>query len=748
MLRHLPRLFFLFSLFVLLSFSALAYNNPGGDNYDFLGETSTANAESNFTSSTVVLVDPITTPLVADVDNDGVEEIVSLTGTKLYIHSTATLTEELEFDIPVAVRQGGISHHVITDLDNDGLMDIVVVSNIFHINVYEWNGTHLQNNESFTVNGIDSGTNSSIVGCDDVRDLCLIVYFKNEGTNSHVRAVGFNRTASSNAYDGTGLNGTSLFTFAGNTQVACHSNIRSVAVADVDNDGVNEFVFSWLQVTTGLETLHIETMQVSKDNNLTVVSEVSKDHNLGDSITMSAGQDKCFSQGFYKLISTALPVEAEADNDGKLEIVSAGPTGETGPLFKFKMFIFDDDGDFIDDHPEVATVDGEFISNVAKAKIYADADNDYCVGVFNPDFQLLCGSRQKEGLLGFSEDETFDYTTPYNVTMGPSSWHNQIHMIEANNTNSRDEVLSTYGTHTIESDGDDLFLIYLNGFEDSTVITENPNSDVTTEDLFIFDGANLWYLNDATTNKGCGSEPGCIEEIFLNPCTKQTWLQNTSLEIRVKITDDDGDDINGRVSIYSNNSNVQNSGWTGNISSGSTLVFTTDSNGVPFTANLTGNNYKISIFARDSVNPTSIEVIERFFSVSGTSGIVKGDSTCTETFDLTGVVTTFQDVDFNEDTNVLSTFFKGVAVASGFSVKIYFLLIAVGIGISIIITGVTTGKSYMISGVTGIGATLGIMFFAALLGFISVAWIIVPILLALAGFFVIRLLMPQSSGGG
>jgi len=736
------KVFTLLTLFFIFSFSVNAYNYYGSDN-TYLGGSSTFNEDANFTIRSASITDIVGLPLTADIDNDGVFEIVVLTTTGFTIYDSQTLIKEKSHTFPAGDIEGDISAMTLADLDDDDLIDIIISSNIYDINIMEWDGSNLQDNVTFSNVAIDSNTESSYLGCDDDRNLCAVLYAKNDGSNSYLRIIGFNRSQGASSYDGTGLNGTSLYSFAGNTETACLSNIKQITIADYDGDTFNEFIVSWLRVTTSDEYVKADYIHVLE--NLSITIEQRATWNLGESIPISAGEDKCITLEYYKAISPALVVSIDSVDTSKLETLIVAPTstGEES-TFDGQIIIFDDEGAFLDSHPEILQIEYDIVGNIAYGNFFSGQTKDYCAGMFSTvqnRTKFFCGSRYTGNFLGLDQDTNFVYSTgtDHNTEVTFNRWNNVINTIEALGDNSRNEILSDLGVTELIDSTETARLLYQNVYQNSMITPVNTqgSSGVTTEDLIILDGNNLWYLDDSLTNYGCNQGYGCIEQIYFDPDNTQTWKTNSSVEIRLKITDFEGDHVSGRIVLYANDTNAQDSGWTGNVSSGATLVFTTDENSISLIANKSGNGFKILLMARDIINPSSVQVLERYFSVNDDYGIVKGDATITEELLITGKEDpSFEDVNINYNDNLIAELMKNTSQKANITVEILVLLLAIIVGASITFGSLNQNYSMGKSMAYGLTSALFVIFGGAIFKLISVAWIIVPIVISIGALII------------
>ncbi len=157
-------------------------------------------------------------PWIADVDNDGENELIVGPGNSLVV-----LNWDGEKFVPTTLKT--YSRHtqvfgcVAKDSNGDGTLDIHVTFGSPTLEIWEWNGTgyeekynHTWTGEDATIEGIDVGD----VDNDGIPDVCA-------GTN-HIHILEWNGTAYVEKY----------------TITATFGALAVVAIGDFDNDGQNE----------------------------------------------------------------------------------------------------------------------------------------------------------------------------------------------------------------------------------------------------------------------------------------------------------------------------------------------------------------------------------------------------------------------------------------------------------------------------------------------------------------------------
>lgn len=741
-------------VFLILVFSVHAYNSTMGSSHNFLDSS-----ESGFNSlanATAALISPGNPGLVAlfagNFDGDADQEIayVDKEGVRLYT-SALVLEHSADFSSGVsAIGFRGDAYHATTaDLNDDGILEIIAVGgNATAVadtgaEIMGWNGSELTSITNIWFSGMVSEFyDGMMVGCDDIRNLCLVVLADSTKGNFRTLINAFNLTANSSSM-------TTILAHGG-SKLHCSPRQRGISIADYDYDGFPEFIWSALEVEQGnIEYLKVYYVHVNAD--LTMTLEQTASHALNDIVDITPMTENCYTSGFSDLVTPPLVTSIDTININKLETVVGVATSNT---HAFRMIVFASDGSLYDTHPEVLSVSGSKLGNVALADVWAGSYKDYCLSVFTDDneFKAFCGSRFIGGFLGLGQDDTFTYdiSSENNLSYDKAA---VIHSIESNSTARTSELLTQYGVMVFDLNEDELRPIYTDAQQDYYIIPIAADTDAEAE-LLAFDSQNLYLYDSSIVRYGCEEAlaigVNCYETITLNPSPEQAWCINTSFEARVKVFDLDGHDLNVRVEIYANDSNSQDSGWSNAVTSGRTYAAASNAAGERFIANKTGTHL-LRIEIRDTDEADQVISYEEYFTVVDAvdacieyNDVVK---TVSGNIDVDAVDLAFTDVDFDQNANVLASFMKQSAEASGFSAAAYLLIISLMVGVSLFIGMIAKGFTLAHSGGSALAVAFAIIVISSILGILSVAWIILPLLLALGGFFVFRLLIPHAGGG-
>ncbi len=440
-------------------------------------------------------------------------------------------------------------------------------------------------------------------------DKCIIAYAEDIGAGVPMRI-------SVTSFNSTGLNSgeTLLETQNGGF---CFPKIRSASYADYDNDGTKEFIISYKEFgTTGSEDIYIDYLDVLL--NTTVVIEQTILEDAGTDVS----DNTCLNTNLGKLFTSPLVFDMDASPSNGFETAIGFMTDAD----KFKIHTWASDGNFLDDFPEIEKGEGIIISNAMRATTFTDGDNrDICVvGYDNIDgeIDLLCGSLITSQSPQ-SNEYTFDISDLHNVTLAYGNWNvhasNAQHSTVLTSGINLNELVVSYGVFEIDQSGAgcgltgdcSMSLIFENPKPDSVVISVDAEKE-GREDLLVMQTDRLWYLDDGFTNTG-----GNISRYITNPCLDSTWRINTSVEIRVQVTDFDSDQVAAKTILYLDDANEQDSGWTTNQTSGTTFSFS-------FKANTTIGSGTLRMVGRDTGQPLQNTTLDVSFSV-GANGVGFGE---------------------------------------------------------------------------------------------------------------------------
>ena len=793
-LAFIALLIIAFSASVVLGESQQNYTRTGGTDGNFNGGEGIFNSNlgvSEVTYSTRVLSDAQFHPLVADLDNDGINEIIAFDGgnVRLYHNSSLTIVDSF------SIGANEISNAQIFDIDGDGLQEIIIAgqdNEVLHF--LQYNNSAITN-YSISYDSLpkhNTSLNGEILLHCGAANKCLMVYtecsetlaaYPNTlscGTNSStLYGVSFNSTDI--------LSGTLLLLNEENITLqgglyadtlTCFPKIRAMSYANYNSfsDTDNEYIFSAYAIrsaTLGVDSqfnywslFYIsqadETLILSLDRKLTkTFGDIFNP--LGDVLSCAGNgirwegpiNDLTAFGGISAVFTNPLVFDADLSPSNGLETVIAF----MDEYDNFKMHVYSGTGTsessaFFDDYPEASTATGQLISNPVKMNAFpeekqADLSSDFCVLGYNNEIQevdLNCGSIVSTwGLLNF---ETIEYHADvvYNVSGTYPLYNTLIHASQHDVTefegNNMDELINSFGvwrlnpTDTITTgcwvtSDCNMSIIFSNAKDDAVVISVDAEK-VGQDDLIIQQDSNLWYADDEYENS-----PATISGYSVNPCLEGAWKQNTSVNVNIEVDDVDENSVGARAILYNGYDYKQDSNWSINASSGTTFSFS-------FVANHTVATAELLLMSRDTFTVLG-ETLSIPFSVAE-QGLEFGD--CTTDVDI-GVVSeednetlSESDLEPNIQDNAIKNALAELDESSNLNLGLtglwYMVMIIVGIACIWVLSGREGGKALSIGAIVASLIILeGIMLLlGAKLGFIGVGSIIVFTILILLAVIV------------
>jgi hypothetical protein len=501
----------------------------------------------------------------------------------------------------------------------------------------------------------------------------------------------------------------------------CVPFIPTISTEDYDNDGTEEFITSYIELDPGFgnnERVNIVYIEVNNTGGIDGTS-LHIDESMTYSPEEPTTNPRCSTDELGKYITSVLVFDVDGSPSNGLETV----VGYMKSADDFKMKSFYSDGNEIDDYPEIFDGEGLIVSNPVKISAFTDTDQvDFCVLGYEDtlnQLNLVCASEQTGELLKTTEFD-WDKTGYFNISTSYGNWERGIHTIQTESATTEgtnlDELLTPYGIFRLDYAGiDDLVLIFENP-KPNTVITAIDVEKVDKEDLIASSSTNLWYIDDKYTNT-----PSNITYYYVNPCLGSTWKINTSVEVRVEVTDEDSDQVRARAILYDGDSNEIDTGWSSYASSGTTFSF-------PFIANKTITTSVLTIKATDSENPLVNNTYSFDFSV-GANGVEFGD--CTTEIDIIVGEEEEEEVDENAPTedNAITSGIDALLGNTGIGGTLIWLLLMAVVGVSIwYYSNLQNNNPYITLGVFGVVEVL--LFIAGVkLGYFGIGMIITLVVL-------------------
>ncbi len=770
-------------LSIPLAFADVNYTESGdGDNFYTRGSAifNSGVDPDTLTVSTRVLSDPKKVPLISDLNNDGIVEIVVLNGETIIIfqNKTIDIADTFLLNAPSGER---FSNMLLFDIDGDSENEIILAGekrNLLHIlnyssetgvaeqTIINMTGiiTHTINESAFSESGLMT------IGC-SAENRCLIAYSENQTTQSG-DGTGHNSNLFASFFNSTNIANEIFLDIADggafNVHTHCPPKIRHMAKADYDEDGSTEFIFTFSEpnMNTGDSGDDVNIFWVDILTNNTPVKEFQTFTTEVDEIFTRVTGGVTFScddgnnnneftaGGFFgdplpgKYFTSPLVYNADPSTAGLETIIGVQTVPDN-----FIMIMYDQTGSEIREFPLTLDSEGQLISNVFRAEAFDDStgDSDFCImaqqSTGDEEIIVTCGSLTDGDGFGLFNLQTIEFRSnntfgvPFNISDDFDFHGIMAHSIETDQTNSEDEVLSSYGILRLDFTGAfcslanncELSQIFANPRENGVVISTDLDK-IDQEDLIVMTSSNLFYIDDGFENQPvnifCGeanSVVGVCSQFTTNPCIDSVWKLNTTVEITVTAIDSESDQVSTRVILYDGDSNEDDSGFTANVSSGTTVPFT-------FTANKSIANGVLTIEAKDSENQETVRTVTKTFSVAP-AGVEFND--CVSTFE-TGVIGVdgvedgiITNATLTEDAteNAISTAIVEVSFLSGLSGTTFWLILMIAFSVAIYFRGAQI--NWPMNTILGAIAVINTLFIilGARLGILSTGLVVIIVIL-------------------
>lgn len=711
-------LFFLiiFSLFVNADYSEIGYDDGKTYNLDGVGFF---NENLDFESDNIyssVLQDSSFMPLISDLDNDGTKEIIVYDDRVLKIYQNKELDYITGFALPSLYELSGYEYNFeISQLENDTEKEIFVyptsttdpaTSNKVHL--LKFNGTHLYNVTSWTLDPLscDSYMDGA---CDDEEKNCFIFSACVSGSDK-TTGYAFNLTHSKSTPSG----------FVDTTHsINYFPFIKNIAISDLKNTGKNQYIMTLAsRFASSPYNRVVEIYTINVAQNLSSYEYFTR-------YTKSLYSLNSGNTGAH--FTSALPLDFDGVSaNGKELVFGMALSSDT-----YKMYSVKQSGTTwvsMDDYPEIFTSDGILMSNPILANIFDDSGlNDVCVFGQKPEdktINVICSSEETSSI---PETREFDYDVSYNLSYSKYllTSHAVQHKSDYIDDVNPSEFLTPYGIFEIDYAGINHLNLIWEAPTENIKLIQDDYEGFGRNDIIGMTTSNLFYYDDGYTKSG-----GQITNEYYDPCYDNTIQVNETLTIKVKVEDIDGDKVSAKAVIYEGTIYEQSSNWTANYTSGTTFPFY-------FILNQTIPSSTISIYGRDTSNPTDIDSISHFFSVNNV-GVLAGIGLYCENdidLDVDDEDDIEDELDADEDDNIVVNNLRNVDETFNLNLGLTTLwiiiicVVLIGIWLSAMDSKVSFNPALLIGFILLIFFILTII--GAKLGLISGGLIIVMVIIAL-----------------
>lgn len=538
-------------------------------------------------------------PVLKDITGDGNAELFVSSGNDIIIYQNKTL--QVMDDI---IFNNDVNKYSVYSFEGSHYIVATITQGAYAVNVSIYNITGGNFISNFWVGLNPNYKYAMTEACDETTGRCAVLWAYPET----IYVTAFNLT-------GTGYSDLEgIETRASANNIMCIPTLADITVSDINSDGINEYVFSYSEISAiGAAFFEVSAavITINSTGNVNVLYDTvleTPDFNSGNT---------CPDYQYYY----TSPLIGDFVAGSTIDMVIGISTTDK----KFRLNVYRWLGsafNYYDRHPAVFTADGIILSNPVLANVFEDTGlNDYCVMGYteNNATDLLCGSQMTSFLPETREAQTNNFTNIF--VPQANTAQNIIHSMQAvsNVFDGQDisEFLTPFGIYQFANCGllgyCDLNIIYpisyTNGIASYGKVTDKPYLN-----LFYTTATNLYMIDDKYTNSNAK-----IDSYSINPCIESVWKQNTTVEIGITAIDTENDDVRIRAVLYADSLSEQNSGWLGNYTAGTTIT-------ASFTANNKTTSGKIKLQAQDikqTDNSTYDEIILSF-AVSN-DGVSFGD---------------------------------------------------------------------------------------------------------------------------
>jgi len=613
-----------FILIIPIVFSGTTYNKTGTEDSFYQGGNGLFNTVNTIPAAFSQTITSTNNPLpaITDMNGDGINEIIIIDGVNFEIWRANVADRVFELQSIFVMKTSSTPYDVayMFDIDGDGLTEAIVASTA-DIHIIEYNGSVTINTTSHRAPFIETN-NEIMVSCRGVND-CIALVTSNNG----------NDLRNPYWFDNQTINTTEGFILNPASGRVCFPLIKDIVIKDYDGDGVTEYMFG---VIEAIFPAIDDVMHYYWFDNVTQEQEVTETSQ--DLVSSGTGSSHCRASGDFtvgdeppgRFLTPPLIADLDGTTPNTLEIAYAYMN--TDDTFQIVMRNFDGTGRNVE--PDIFSADGLIISNMMlMAQQGSDVKNDICV--FGHDGNDVTSGSGEVDLLctnfntGSTTEYIFDASGTFNISLAYPRWVVIGHAVDYSETNlggiDSSEVITPWGIMELSdtSQNGSIFLKTLNRIFDpgrgEAAIIPVDYEGIGLDDLIILTDNNLFYQDDGFTDLGAE-----IQSFNVNPCFDAVWKQNTTVELNIVVADPDAidkDEVSVNVIAYFGSSNQFQTGFSLNVTSGSTIVRS-------FIANKTDTSGVVRMQARDTGNPSDID-FKDFNFIVGNAGLEFGDSDCT-----------------------------------------------------------------------------------------------------------------------
>lgn len=550
------------------------YNRTGGEDLSFNQKgTGTFNPENDEQTVTAqkVLTDGEFHPLVADLDNDGVNEIIVFDGNQVELYHGSDMTL-VDIQTMSTLDPLGYIYAITYDVDGDGYTEIIATSNFgaYGIEIMKYNSTHFYSMSDDTSPNFGSDCIFNCIETERCAYVCADSVTSASGSYTYGFDIGlFNST---DIYYATDSQRWTCGDQSGESCCVSHPAIPYLTISDIDGDSITEMIWSYrveeYPHIGGSHKFFYEIVEIYENDTMGLQSAKGVDSGWDTGASATYNCRLLWGNRFTEV--------SVYDYDGAVGTGEEIVMGIMDTSSTYVMYNYNWDGTENHKHPFIVDKgDGNLVSNVIRMNSFpSSSTQDYCVYGFDEDSQeltALCGTLNPA--FGYFSTQNFDFemsglNNPYNISDDARLFRKMGHASQSSSQlesgENLDEVFISYGVFSIDYDalsGEDLVLLYENpiGIDSAFIPIDVEQNDL--DDVLIQTANNVYYLDDGFTNTYAFIDS---DSCSINPCVDKVWKTNTSVLVNFRGNDVDDDDlIQGRAIMYYDEGNdTQDSGWS------------------------------------------------------------------------------------------------------------------------------------------------------------------------------------------
>ena len=540
--------------------------NDGDGRIDGVGYFNAENMAEPTQSSTFgqpISGDFDTMPLVSDLDNDGVFEVITVDD-----DGTVTISKGYDLTFNMSNDMGTGTRMLIADIGADGTKDIITYDTT-SIQWGQYNGSHL-----FYVDSLAFGCRNVICRDDDGVCICL--------RDGSVTCDGVGPTYDSGSFYISAFNNTDFTTttFTGASyQLYCWPYYQGGGTEEYNGSGQKEFYTSYNIFSSTGNRFYAGVFSVNPDTLFTQNIDT-----LGSFEGYYSGTNTCFEGDTTRTCGASAPYYTQAtlglhDSDATRDVAIAGYVGTAD---QFKLYVYDGDGSkssHLDQYPELGLgyANGVKLSNPFFGDFLPDTnERDVCVvgyDYYNGDgekvINLLCGSETRT--IALEDHNIYEYDisgASFNISGYDNSYAygtDQKYEVEREavlmSYYDVNEIVTPYGIFSLEYSGVNRLereypLDYGNGG-----VTLTDLNNISRLQILGYTENMVYLINDKFVNS-----QAYFWNVTVDPCVTGPWAFNTSTAFFIQVKDAELNTVSARVQLYYGTTNEIDSGWSENVS--------------------------------------------------------------------------------------------------------------------------------------------------------------------------------------